>query len=79
MLGLDLYDMAKYFDVIIGGDDVLNPKPAPDGILKAIEILHPEANILYVGDNPTDIEAGINARVKPVMLCIQKNSKNVKS
>ena len=37
---------------------------APDGILKAIEILHPEANILYVGDNPTDIEAGINARVK---------------
>lgn len=64
MLGLDLYDMAKYFDVIIGGDDVSNPKPAPDGILKAIEILHPEANILYVGDNPTDIEAGINARVK---------------
>lgn len=64
LLGLDLYGMTKYFDVILGGDKVDNPKPAPDGILKAIEILKPEANVLYVGDNPTDIEAGINAHVK---------------
>ncbi|MBS1476804.1 MAG: prolipoprotein diacylglyceryl transferase [Acholeplasmatales bacterium] len=64
LLGLDLYDMAKYFDVILGSDEVENPKPAPDGILKALELLKPEANVLYVGDNPSDIEAGINARVK---------------
>lgn len=64
LLGLDLYDMAKYFDVILGSDEVENPKPAPDGILKALELLKPEANVLYVGDNPSDIEAGINAHVK---------------
>ena len=64
MLGLDLYGMAKYFDIIVGADEVSNPKPSPEGILYAIETLKPQANVLYVGDNPNDIKAGKNANVK---------------
>lgn len=64
LLGLDLFDLTKYFDVIIGGDEVEKPKPAPEGINKAIEVLKPKANVLYVGDNPSDIQTGINANVK---------------
>lgn len=63
-LGLVLYDMEKYFDVILGAEEVSKPKPNPEGILKAIELLKPKSNVLYVGDNPTDIEAGISAGVR---------------
>lgn len=64
LLGLDLYDLTQYFEVIIGGDEVEHPKPAPEGINKAIEVLKPKYNVLYVGDNPSDIQTGINANVK---------------
>ncbi len=64
ILGLDLFGLTEFFDVIIGGDDVDSPKPAPEGIYKAIDILKPKRNVLYVGDNPSDIQAGINANVK---------------
>ena len=63
-LGLNLYDLTKYFDVIIGGDDVKNHKPHPEGILKAMDVLKPKRNVLYVGDNPSDILAGQNANVR---------------
>ncbi len=64
MKGLDLYDLTPYFDVIICGDEVSKNKPDPEGILKAIDILKPEANVLYIGDNKSDILAGQNANVK---------------
>lgn len=40
-------------------EDVERPKPAPDGILRALQLLgiHP-SNAVMVGDNPSDIEAG---------------------
>ena len=37
--GLEICKLYKFIDVVIGYDDVENPKPAPDGILKAIEVL----------------------------------------
>lgn len=64
LLGLQLFDLERYFDVIIAAEDVTEPKPSPEGIKKAIDILKPDANVLYVGDNPSDIQAGINANVK---------------
>ena len=63
-LGLDLYDLEKYFDVIIGADDVKNHKPDPEGIKLAVSKLSPKKKVLYVGDNPSDIMAGKNAGVK---------------
>lgn len=68
MLGLDLCGLTKYFSVIITGDDVTKHKPDPEGINKAITILKPEANVLYVGDNVSDILAGKNANIKTCSL-----------
>ncbi len=45
-------------DVIVGGDDVVEPKPAPEGILRALASLHlAPADCLYVGDSPVDAAA----------------------
>jgi phosphoglycolate phosphatase len=54
-----LYNM---FEVVIGGDDVAQPKPAPEGLLLAASRLRLEpACCLYVGDSPTDAEAARRA------------------
>ena len=42
-------------DVIIGGDDVKNEKPDPEGLLTAIQKLNVSKNqALYVGDSIVD-------------------------
>ena len=61
--GLEVIGVYNYMDIVIGCDDVKNPKPAPDGILLAIDELQSK-NTLYVGDTPSDIEAGKAANVK---------------
>ena len=63
--GLEVCGLIDYIDLVIGCDDVKNHKPAPDGILMAIDKLHAK-NVLYVGDHPNDIKAGKNANVKTV-------------
>ncbi|WP_432512838.1 GNAT family N-acetyltransferase [Kineococcus sp. SYSU DK001] len=45
-------------DVLIGGDLVARPKPAPDGLLLAARMLGvAPSDLLYVGDAPTDLGA----------------------
>jgi len=63
-ISLRLLKMDEYFDVLISGDDTTNPKPDPEGIIKALNILNisPE-RILFVGDSDADIGAGKNAKV----------------
>lgn len=63
--GLELFGIKKYFKVIIGEDDVKNPKPDPEGILKALWVLDSK-KALYVGDGLSDIEAGKNASIDTV-------------
>lgn len=55
----------KYFDYIVTGNDVVNHKPSPEGILKIIEhfSLKPE-EILMIGDAVSDIKASHEAGVK---------------
>ncbi|WP_327313466.1 HAD family hydrolase [Streptomyces sp. NBC_01235] len=49
-------------DVLIGGDHVERPKPAPDGILMASEKLGIDpVNVAYVGDSPLDLRAATAA------------------
>ena len=51
-------------DHIVGHGDVSNPKPAPDGILKAAEILGADPDhVLYIGDSHIDAAAAQNAGV----------------
>lgn len=60
MIGLDLFDISQYFDVIIGGDEVTCSKPNPEGILKAMEKTQCSKGVM-IGDNISDILAGKNA------------------
>ena len=46
------------FQVVIGLDDVSNPKPHPEGVQRALEMLGiPSARALMVGDTMADIQA----------------------
>jgi HAD superfamily hydrolase (TIGR01509 family) len=59
--------LRDYFDVVVGGNEVARPKPAPDGVLRAAEDLGlvPE-RCLYVGDSPLDVGAAEAAGAVPV-------------
>ena len=51
-------DIAKYFTVVIGGDDVKNKKPHPEPLLLVAEKLGlAPAALLFVGDSRNDIQA----------------------
>ncbi len=64
---LEVAAIDRYFDVIVGGDEVSRPKPSPDLPLHAAKALNvpPEACVV-VGDNPVDILAGRAARTRTV-------------
>jgi len=58
-LGID-----GYFDLLIGYDDVPNPKPSPDMILLALEAMGVEPHeAVLVEDSPTGLAAGKGAGV----------------
>jgi phosphoglycolate phosphatase len=64
---LEYLEVMHYFKVLIGREDVVNPKPHPEPILKAIEALdptHDKSKIWMIGDTLMDVEsakaAGIN-------------------
>ncbi|MCR5350596.1 MAG: prolipoprotein diacylglyceryl transferase [Acholeplasmatales bacterium] len=60
---LEITGISQYVDVVLGQGSYENPKPAPDGILKAMEKLG-TTKALYVGDTKDDILAANNAKVK---------------
>ena len=48
-------------------DDVANPKPHPEPMIKACKEMNTNClNCLYVGDHARDIEAGKNAKMKTI-------------
>lgn len=56
---LKRFDLNKYFDVVITGDDVENPKPDPEPLLKACDALEVDPKkAVFVGDNESDMTAG---------------------
>jgi HAD superfamily hydrolase (TIGR01509 family) len=60
--------LQKYFEIVVTGDDVLRPKPAPDGILAACQALGASPKeAAYVGDAPIDMQAAIAAKVLAVL------------
>lgn len=62
---LGLIKLEKYFDFIVGLDEVKNPKPDPEGIYKCADHfgIKPE-DILYVGDTIYDYEVAKRAGTK---------------
>lgn len=58
-------DAGRFFEFYIGIEDVEQVKPHPEPVLKAIEKLGvSKEDVLMIGDNYHDIEAGKNAGVK---------------
>ena len=62
--GMKCVGLYPYFDYILGGDDVVHPKPDPEPVLKAVNHfgLKP-TDCLMVGDNEHDIESAQAAGV----------------
>jgi HAD superfamily hydrolase (TIGR01548 family) len=50
------------FDVVVGDDDVSNPKPAPDG-LRMIAAQFPDRKLWYIGDTVDDARSARSAGV----------------
>lgn len=63
-LGIDVTGIHHFFDSIVTVDDVHQPKPHPEPVLKGMKALNGEPeSTLMVGDNYHDIESGKNAGV----------------
>jgi AHBA synthesis associated protein len=55
------------FDVVIGSDEVARPKPAPDIVLKALDVLEvPAGRAMMIGDAVTDLGSAQSAGVTAV-------------
>ncbi len=60
--------ISEKYDVIVTGDMTCNPKPDPEGILKALGALNADSSkSIYVGDFDVDISASKAAGVKSVL------------
>ena len=61
---LEKFGIKNFFQALITGEDVEEPKPSPQGVLRAVQRLGSDAsNTLYVGDATIDIKAGRAAGV----------------
>ena len=63
------------FDALVCGEDVVHPKPDPEGILKLMKEQHlrPEETIV-VGDAASDVEAAKAAKAFAAWLCWSENA-----
>lgn len=66
-ISLRVLQLAEYFDVMITGDDVVHPKPHPEGIFMAMRELGGEKETTcFVGDSDADIAAARAAGITAV-------------
>jgi len=61
-LTLDRFAARRLFDPVVGSDDIVNGKPAPDGLL-LIASRHPDSRLWYVGDTVDDARSARAAAV----------------
>ncbi|MFI8520809.1 HAD-IA family hydrolase [Streptomyces sp. NPDC085481] len=64
---LDVLGLLPYFAHVIGSDEVPRPKPAPDIVRRALELLDvPADRAVMIGDAPTDLASAQGAGVTSV-------------
>jgi HAD superfamily hydrolase (TIGR01509 family) len=67
LAGLRLAGLEDQFDVVLGVDDVANPKPAPDLYLQACRGLHVDpADAIALEDSPTGVAAAKAAGMRVI-------------
>lgn len=58
------------FDFVTGEREGIRRKPAPDGVLAAMEALGADrARTVYVGDSEVDLETAANAEIPCIVVC----------
>ena len=63
--GLEKYGLRKYFEYVLTRDEVSNPKPDPEGLLKTIKYFNKnKEETIFIGDSWLDAETAINAGIK---------------
>ena len=63
--GLKLLGLTETFDAIVGSDEVKNPKPHPEPVERALELLGaPASTAVFIGDSRHDLECGRAAGVE---------------
>ena len=82
MYGLELTNIAHYFDVVIGYEQMPQHKPHPAGIevIKDFYKTNNNDNIYLIGDTLIDINTAINANINSVGVtwCITKKEDFIK-
>lgn len=64
---LEHMGLMEYFDVLVGREDVQNPKPHPEPIFTALSKLQSDASKFWmIGDTPMDILAANAANIESV-------------
>ncbi|MDB5166379.1 MAG: pyrophosphatase [Candidatus Saccharibacteria bacterium] len=73
---LDKYDLRRFFEVIIAGDDVSHHKPHPEPLEKALTALGgtPELTVM-IGDSDKDIGAAQNFGVDSILFFPEEHHK----
>ncbi len=70
---LENMGIMKYFECIIGRQEVINPKPHPEPVLKAMEMMNvtcEDFDIYMIGDTKLDLIAAKEAKINGVgVLC----------
>lgn len=63
------FDWHKYFAANITSDDVVDGRPSPFMIFRAMEATHVDrvADVVAVGDTPLDLQAASNAQVRGIV------------
>ena len=67
---LEAFGILEKFNIVIGREDVVNPKPDKEPILKALNYFQEESynDVWMIGDTCLDIEASNNANINSIAL-----------
>jgi len=64
---MEHFGVMDYFEVLIGFENVTNPKPHPEPILTALEQMKSDTqNVWMIGDTRLDLEASVRAGVEAI-------------
>ena len=69
-------EISELVDYLVGKEDNVEPKPSPQGLIKAIEKFNADRkNVLYIGDHQIDAKTAEKARVDFVAVLTGETSK----
>lgn len=63
---LEHLNIANHFEILIGREDVINPKPHPEPILKALSFFNGYSKAWMIGDTCMDIESANAAKIEHI-------------